>query len=262
MDEDLRSASQSMDSADDKPIYKPALNKKRRRNFKLPLIIMGSIIVLIFAGFGAWYFLFNKPEPSGSQAVEKAPETPKVVSDVPSASAIETYNSTALSISFKHPKTWKISEASGGVRIESPDFTYRSIGAGDIAGNFRIYIRQGSRNVDGAYIGKGIAIKSSQKLTYTQPAPGQRTDTLLSFFGDNAIDNFSFFLIAGNFQLNLGDTLGPDYGKEADTYIVAGGYSSSSAVDDLATIPVSTDYYATTNAYKQAVAIIASLQLK
>lgn len=250
-----------MNNSEDKPAYAPRPSKKPRKSIKIPLMILGVLIVLAAAGFAGWNIFLNKPKTT-TVATAPIPETPKVLSDVPNATATETYNSTALSVSFKHPKTWKISEATGGIRIESPNFTYRSIGAGDIPGNFRVYIRQGSRSIDGAYIGKGIAIKSSQKLTYTQPAPGQRTDTLLSFFGDNAIDNFSFFLIAGNFQLNLGDILGPDYGKEPDTYIVAGGYSSTSAVDDLATIPVSTDYYATTNVYKQAVAIIASLQLK
>lgn len=261
MDEDLRSASQSMNNDVEKPAYAPQLVKKPHKSLKLPLIILGVLIVLAAAGFAGWNIFLNKPADTPVPSTPKA-ETPKVISDAPSAQATETYSSSALSVSFKYPKTWKISEATGGIRIESPDFTYRSISAGDIAGNFRVYIRQGSRNVDGVYIGKGIAIKTSDKLVYTQPAPGQRADTLLSFFGENGIDNFSFFLIAGNFQLALGDTLGPDYGKEPDTYIVAGGYSSTSAVDDLATIPVSTDYYATTNAYKQAVAIIASLQLK
>ena len=69
-------------------------------------------------------------------------------------------------------------------------------------------------------------------------------------------------MVAGNFQLNKGDTLGPDYGKEPETFIVTGGYSSSVLTDDLATNKVPLDSYRQTNAYKQAIAIIKSLKLE
>lgn len=170
--------------------------------------------------------------------------------------------SSALFIGFKYPKTWKVSEASGGIRIESPQFSYPAANLGTVTGLFRIYIRQGARTVDGKYIGDGLAIKPSEKLTYTQPAAGQRADTLISSFGSNSTSIFTFFLIAGNFQLNIGDTLGPNYGKEPDAVIVAGGYTTPTAADDLAMSSVALKYYATTNAYKQAMQIVASLQLK
>ena len=155
-----------------------------------------------------------------------------------------------------------MSEANGGIRIESTAFTFPAKYQGETSGNFRIYIRQGARKVDGTYIGRGYAVKPSEKLTYTQPAVGQRTETLLSSFGYDTTDNFAYFLIAGNFQLALGDTLGPNYGTEADTYIITGGYTSPTAVDDLATIPVALTYYQTTKAYRQALIILGSLQLK
>lgn len=262
MDDDLRQASQSMNDRSERSAYTPSTAKKPRKSLKLPLILIATVVILSIAGLAVWKFVLNKPKPVTVNSTAKVDTTPKVATDVPVAPATEKYESTALDVSFKYPKTWKATEAAGGIRIESPEFTYRAVNLGDVKGNFRVYIRQGSRSIDGSYIGKGIAIKPSEKLVYTQPAIGQREDTLLSFFGSETFENFSFFMIAGNFQLNMGDTLGPDYGKEPDAYIIAGGYSTPAAIDDLATRPVTLEYYATTNAYKQAIAIIASLQLK
>lgn len=260
-DEDLKSASDAL-ARDDKPAYRVAAKKSNRS--KKPLIIALAVIVVVaIGGFALKKFLFKSDKPTPASSSNQTPQSaaPTNKDDVPDAELTETYESTALSVSFKYPKTWKVSEADKGVRIDSPAFNFPSAGQGNVDGLFRIYIRQGARDKDGVYIGDGLAIKPSEKLTYTDPALGQRTDTLLSSFGSNSTDIFTFFLIAGNFQLQKGDTLGPDYGKEPDTYIIAGGYTIPTATDDLGMTSVETDYYATTNAYKQAHAIIASLQL-
>ena len=263
MDNELRSASQSMHDSSERSAYAPAAHDKPSRKIpKFPFVLVAVLLIVAAGGYSFWKFVLNKPTKILSPATSQVDTTPKVINDVPSAPATESYTSTALSVSFKYPKKWKVIEASGGIRVESPGFTYNAVGLGDIAGNFRLYLRQGARPIDGSYIGKGIAIKSSEKLVYSQPAIGQRTDTLISFFGSETFESFSFFMIVGNFQLNLGDSLGSDYGREPDTYIMAGGYSTPAAIDDMATNAVPLDYYATTTAYKQAVAIVASLQLK
>ena len=268
MDEDLKSASASMNEPHERPAYtkpSPVTNRKKPKNIlKFVLVALAMIILVAAAGFALWYLKYNKDQKTAESPAATSPvtETAKQSSDIPDAALTETYKSTALSVGFKYPKTWKVSEANGGIRVESPNFNYTPYNLTSNEGLFRIYIRQGAREADGKYIGAGIAIKPSEKLTYSQPAIGQRTDTLLSSFGEDSADYFSFFLIAGNFQLNKNDTLGPDYGKEPDTYIVTGGYTTAAAVDDLATQPMALDYYQTTTAYKQAYDIIASLQLK
>jgi hypothetical protein len=262
MDDDLQSASDSLTHQPEKPAYHPSASKPPKHIPKG--LIIGAVIAIVLAGagFGALKLLGHKSKGPNSTISTNAAATQTTPSDVPDKPLSETYNSTALSVAFKHPKTWKVSEAAGGIRIESPAFSYPAANLGNVDGLFRVYIRQGARTADGKYIGDGLAIKPSEKLVYTQPVTGQRPDTLLSSFGSNSTDIFTFFLIAGNFQLNQGDTLGPDYGKEPDSYIVAGGYTTTTASDDLAMNSVALDYYATTNAYKQALAIIASLQLK
>ena len=214
------------------------------------------------AGVG-WKLLSSKDknQADNTQPTAQQPQVDSS-SDIPDAPASKTHENDLIGIKFTYPDAWKVSESSGGVRITSPDFIYQTAAGVEVDGYFRVYIRLGARSVDGKYIGRGVAIKPSEKLKYDNPTPGQRKTTLLSSFGLDKTDNFGFFLIAGNFNLKKGETLGPDYGKEADAFIISGGYSSSELKDDMATNMMPVESYAQTNAYKQAVKIIQSLQLR
>ena len=234
----------------------------KRKRFKL-LVITAVGVTVLALGVGAWKLTSSKKSPNSTANLEPGQNLHDSNSDVPETSDIKQYENGFLGLNLAYPATWTLTEPENkdAVRLESPEFKYQTSTGEQTTGNFRIYVRKGAREADSKYIGRGLAIKPSEKITYSQPVAGQRTETLLSSFGLDSADNFAFFLIAGNFQLNTGESLGPTYGKEAETYIIAGGYSSKDLVDDLATNPVPTDYYSQTNAYKQAVDIIKSLQL-
>jgi hypothetical protein len=236
-----------------------------RRLLKRVLIGLGVVVVVALVGFGAGKLFGNKKSTEATAPTDTKPTTttPTVkTSDLPSVSGTKTFNSSSLGIELTYPVGWTTTEASGGVRIESPEFGYTTGIQGTIKGNFRVYIRKGARDVDSKYIGRGVAIKSSEKLAYTAPTSVQRKETNLSFFGLDNPDQFAYFLVAGNFNLNKGDSLGPNYGKESDTVIVTGGYSSKTLTDDFATNQVSADTFQQTNAYKQAIDILKSLKLQ
>lgn len=256
------------ESGPERPNLKNVQRKKKVKILgKRSLIIIGIVLLVGALGFTAWKVIpkigDGKQElaPNNSKQ-ESAPAEGAVESDIPEAPLSELHTGDHPRIEFNYPKTWTITEVGDGVRVESPEFSYMTSNQGSVTGNFRIYIRTGARQQDSKYIGQGVAIKPSEKLTYAAPAVGQRSDTLLSSFGLGSPGNFAFFLIAGNFQLKEGDTLGPDYGKETDTYIIAGGYSSKDLGDDLATHTVPADMYNKTRAYTQALDIIKSLKLK
>lgn len=239
---------------------------KKSNPTKKILIILLLVLTTVGIAIGVYTLFIKKdPSPQTNQTTTTPPvvDTPVVKSDVPDAKTTLPYENGPLGLKLNYLDTWKVTATTDrGVRVESPTFTYTTLEKGDVAGEFRIYIRKGARASDGAVIGRGVAIQPSEKLVYTQPALDQRKDTLLSLFGLDTKDNFAFFMIAGNFQLNAGDTLGPDYGKEQDAFIVAGGYSSQDLVDDMATHPVAISTIATSNAYKQAVEILKTLQLR
>jgi hypothetical protein len=244
----------------DYPVPQPGKPKPRWYLVPIVLLVLGLI------GFGIWKFvLSDKPKPESNQNTasqdSQTSNTP-TVADVPDATSTKEYSNGFMGLKLTHPDTWVVTEANNGVRLESPTFDYQTEAKGKVNGQFRIYIRKGARTNDGTYIGRGYAIQPSEKLTYSNPAPGQRTDTNLTLFGLDEPTNFAFFMIAGNYSLQKGDTLGPGYGKEAETYIIAGGFSEKTLTDDLATNPVNPDLLKTSNAYKQAVEILKSLQLR
>ncbi len=243
---------------EDKP--KTGISKKR-----LILVIVG-IILLGATGFAAALLTSNDestPTANEQQSAEQTPEPISTTTDIPATAATKTFKSDFPRVEFTYPETWKVtaSRDDQDIRIESPEFKYTSVTGSTTDGNFRVYIRQGARVEDSKYIGRGIAAQDSGKLAYTAPAPSQRPETNLSFFGLDNSDHFAYFMIAGNFSLLKNESLGPEYGTEQDTYIIIGGYSSSELADDLATNPVPLEFFSTTNAYKQAIDIIESLKI-
>lgn len=231
------------------------------------LIIVIAIIALGGIAFGVYKFVWNKDTPASSNtSQDTTPETTTQTSsgptDVPTVSETKTFEGNFPRSELTYPANWTAMEtADRGIRVESPEFSYTLVDGTETTGHFRIYIRQGAREIDSKYIGRGVASLPSEILTYVEPAPGQRTETNLSFFGLDTDDHFAFFFIAGNFTLQKGDTLGPSYGREAETYIISGGYSAKTLADDLATHPVPLEYFNQTSAYAQALDILKSLKL-
>lgn len=252
--------------SDEEIARRNSVTPSKKRVFAKKFIIGVFIAFLAAAGvFGAIRLFGSKsktselPTAPTNSAVTNIPETNN---DVPDATNTKAYENGPLGLKLIYPDSWKVTDTTdSGVRIESPSFSYTSLEKGDVTGLFRIYIRKGARQADGVIIGRGVAIQPSEKLVYSQPAPDQRKDTLLSLFGLDNKESFGFFLIAGNFQLNIGDTLGPNYGKEPDAFIVGGGFSADTLKGDLETYSVPISVIPTSKAYAQAIDIVKSLKL-
>lgn len=226
------------------------------------------VVVLILAGLGAaafaGYNYFLKDKGGQDDAPQTAENAPAEQSDsgTQTSELSETYDSALLRLSFMYPSDWTVNEADRGITVQSPTFTYTNSDGEEIEGGFKVYIRKGTRSVDGNYLGKGTALKESEQITYTEPVEGQRDKTYLSVFGLDEPNNFAYFLIQGNIKLDKGDTLGPDFAKEPDAYLIFGGYTSKERQDDLATNTLPLDSYDQTAQYQTAVEIIKSLQLR
>jgi len=246
--------------------HQPDMQKGGFSKKRLILVFIG-LILLLGIGFGAAVLTSSsETSPASSTTTPESNEPSSASSaatDVPTVTATKTFKADFPRIEFTYPENWNVTanRDQEGIRIESPEFNYQSVNGSTIEGHFRIYIRQGARQVDSKYIGRGIAALPSEKLAYVNPPAGQRPETNLSFFGLDSSDHFAFFLIAGNFSLEKDESLGPEYGTEPETYIITGGYTSNELTDDMATNPVPLEYFGQTNAYKQAVEILKSLKL-
>lgn len=257
---EFKPAEESQENTDSQ-YTRPEIPPKYKHKIKLSKTlswILAVILVLVLAVGGLYYFKKHSHEPAKTNQNTQQPVV-DTTKDVPDTKELKTYKSDNLNLQFKYPADWTVTEKDG-IRIESPTFNYSTTIA-QTSGKFRIYIRQGSRTVDSKYIGKGVAIQPSEKLTYSEPANGQRSGTILSFFGFTEPNNFAYFLITSDYNLKKGDSLAPNYAHESEAFLIAGGYSASANQDDLNFNTVPIDSAQTTKAYSKAVDILKSLQL-
>lgn len=246
---------------DDENLPKPPKLKKSPK--KGLLIVLVVMLVLGAAGAAGWFFVLrDQGQPAQPQSQAPAADTPAATDDVPEASNTETFTSSPYRITFQYPKTWTVTEDNdNSFLVQSQEFTYKLASGGTKKGNFRVYVSKPADADDSAIIAKGVAIQPSTKLVYKKPTPAQRTETNLSLFGLDTVDNFAFLVITGNFVLQKGDTLGPNFGKEIETILIGGGYSEPSLTPGMATNPVPVEGFQDTNAYQQAIAIIESFEI-
>lgn len=241
----------------------PPQPPKLKKSPKGLVVVLVVIAVLTLAGIAGW-LLFGRDSGTTNPPTNQPTQnnTTTNTDDVPEAVNSETFTSSPYRITFQYPKTWKVTENNdNSLLVESQAFTYKMNNGQTKNGNFRVYVTKPASNDDSAIIAKGVANQASTKLVYTKPTPAQRTETNLSTFGLDSENNFVFLLITGNFTLQKGDTLGPNFGKEIETIVIGGGYSEPGLQPGMATNVVPLSGFQETNAYKQAIAIIQSFEI-
>lgn len=244
------------------PIEKAPKSMIIRRLFFLLLAIALIVVVLI----AAWKLIPAKN--SGPKPVQNQQNQAQSTSADPVSLALgdthltQIYKSDALSLEFNYPQGWKVSEQDNSIIVKSPSFDLQDKTGASSPTYFKVYIKKGATDAEGKYLGRGYAIAPSEKLVYTNPAPGQRKTSYLTDFGLDNPDNFAYLVVEGNFNLAKGDTLGPKFASEPDSFLLTGGFATDQQKDGLETVQLPMDSYKQNLAYKTGVQIIQSLQLK
>jgi len=245
------------------PNFKP---KKTKKFPKKALFMLGIGLLILAIGVGLWKLIPSKDDSSSQSQPPVQTNTEQDNSSQQSGLGVEAldkeYTSDFLRISLKYPSSWTVNEVDDAITVKSPNFKHRQNNGMEKDGFFKIYIRKGATDSDGKYLGKGYAVANSEKIKYSDPATGQRPETFLTDFGLETPDNFAYFIVQGNFDLEKGETLGPNYAKEIDAYLITGGFSSSDLTDNMATNLLALSEYKSNNAYLTAVEIIKSLKIK
>ncbi len=212
------------------PNHNPTPPVKRKSRLILIMII---IIILCLISAGIYYFLIRSKDTPASPkpSTEISLDEPK--KEATKTTELKKHTGDFPRMELNYPATWTLVEKDNSVTITSPEFDYETSSKGVVKGNFSVYIRMGAREQEGKYIGRGVAVRPTEKLVYDAPSSTQRKDTNLTLFGLDTVDHFSYFLVSGDYVLTKGETLGPNYGREAETYIIAGGYGSSKQADPL-----------------------------
>lgn len=247
----------------DMPEATPNSHVPKKRRPILRKLLITLIVLLVIAGLagGGWYIKTHKDAPSKQTNVTTPAPTTNTAKKDYDPGAIKTYKADVMRLELLYPSAWKVTEADGGVLFTSPSISYQTTDKGSITGNFRVYIRQGSRPQEGKYIGRGMAIVPSEKLVYSQPGADQRKDTNFTTFGSYTADHFTFFMITGDYSLKVGDQLGPNYGHEAETYIIVGGFAAPAQTDILDFNNLSAEQAMANPAYTQAYTMIKSIKI-
>lgn len=243
------------------PKNKPGSSKKK-------YLLLTSILIIIFSvlGFAIWYFVLNKKDqPENTQATMASQEQPESESgddNLTSDELSQEYTSDRLQIDVKHPSNWKVDESSGEIIVYSPKTDVENVGGSEVSAEFRVIIKQGSGSSDSKYLGRGFAVKESQKIEYIDPAANQREESLVTNFGLDSSDSFAYFVVQGNFDLKKNETLGSDFASEADAVLVSGGFYSNESEDETKLVELDLDKYESNELYQTAIDIVKTLRLR
>jgi hypothetical protein len=259
-DKELYGAPLELDDSHSLPKHNPTKSKKSYK-FLLVFFVLLLISLMIFGT----YTVFVKPKPVNNLPTnpvnQSSSENEQTEKDNATAKNTKKHTGDFPRIELSYPNDWQLTEKDNAVLIESPEFTYDTVKQSDVSGNFKFYIRQGAREQEGKYIGSGVAIRKSEKLVYKAPSASQRADTNLTLFGIDTPDYFNYFMVSGDYIMEKNDTLGPNYGREAETFIIVGGFSSKERKDPMDFNSVEIKQALSSKTYKQAIDILKSLKV-
>ncbi len=165
-------------------------------------------------------------------------------------------------IDFKYPTGWKVNEDTGEITVTSPKTKIEDFGGENIETEFKILIKQGADQSDSEYLGRGFAVTKSMPVKYSDPAAGQRKKSFITDFGLDSSDNFAYFVLQGNFELEKDETLGPDFAKEADAILISGGFYGEDSEDKTKLVYLDPEVYQANETYLTAVEIVKTLRLR
>lgn len=246
--------------------YQP--KKPANKDVKKYLKPMAVIVIILIIGILVWEIIPSKSNEAKTGQDSDQSQAPASINNgaqnkQPDKELAEKYTNDFLRLSFNHPKSWSVKDENDLIIAKSEDIKYTTRDGLEKSGFFKIYIKQSASSSDSKYLGKAYANENSEQISYTNPSAGQRKKTYLTNFGLDGTNNFAFFLVQGNFNLNKGDSLGPKYGSEAEALIIAGGFGSTDLGDDpLATNLISIEDFKQNPSYKIALEIIKTINIK
>jgi len=259
-EEDL--ASEVLEHLKNPPVDVINPNKDSKSGSKKYLVIFLILILLAAGGFAAWKFLVNDKNPPEQQPASAVASTENTSGEDTLSEPTQEYTSDRLLIDFKYPTGWKVVEDSGEIAITSPKTEIEDFAGENVEAEFKILIKQGADQSDSEYLGRGFAIKKSTPVKYSDPAAGQRKKSFVTDFGLDSSDNFAFFVLQGNFELEKDETLGPDFAKESDAILISGGFYGKDSEDKTGLTYLDPEAYLANETYLTAVETVKTLQLR
>jgi hypothetical protein len=147
-------------------------------------LLVGLAVALVAAA--ATYLLFLKPKDKDKQASQSTKSSQSTPPAQQQSAAITTkhHQSANFSLEFDYPENWTVTDdGSGKLTVKSPTMPLKSASGKAVSGQVTVTIQGKQAELKEFKGGNGLAVRESDKLTYTKPTSSQRAQTYLSFVG-------------------------------------------------------------------------------
>jgi hypothetical protein len=173
-DDDFKAASAATVDYDQ---YMPRLRPEHK---VLRRIIKVVIVLVVAVGLGVAAF-FLGPDIPHLFSHKAAPAVTKPIASKTVTTPTTQYMSTNQNLSFYYPKTWKVSETTDEITATSPAVALQTYANKTVSGRILMTVRDQNVPLSEFNAGSAVAVKSSQILTYTNPAADQQASAYISF---------------------------------------------------------------------------------
>lgn len=160
----------------------PVRKEKGKRRKKSIFIVIALVLV---AGGAAAYFL---TKPKKTAEMTQAPAQTTQAPEAELVTSTENFVSPSFRLSFDHPTNWKVDEipasadTSAEIVVRSPTIKLKDAEGKEVSAQVMLRIRPKSNKLTDIAEGANIvALRPSEKISYSQPSSQQRGETFLTY---------------------------------------------------------------------------------
>ncbi len=185
------------------PVRPVAVPKQKGKKKRWPWIVL---LLLLLAG-GA-YFIFGSHK-AAAPAPKQVTVTKTTVSTAPATLATTHYDSTTYSMGVDYPTTWKLNDGGTSLTVTSPAISLKKSDGTQTSGYIQLSIEATQTSLPQFAKGPATAVLPSERLTYTNPTPNQRSATNLTFasYSTTANNGWDALYVTGDNAYTLGQTI-------------------------------------------------------
>jgi len=158
--------------------YLKSLTPAKRRS--VWPVVTAAILAIVVIVAGLYFFVLEK-----KFEVKKAPTSSQSQQSNTGSDDIdvgtEHFNSTTFSLGFDYPKNWTVKEEGGKLTARSTIRDLKDTSGKTVKGQILLTIQPKQASLEGFKKGNGVAVRDSEKITYTSPTQNQRAQTYVTF---------------------------------------------------------------------------------
>lgn len=153
---------------------------KKKRVWLRVLIMVVIILLLVAAGLVGYQKFVKSRVPAKTVTTTTSSKTPPS-SSTHAKVATEHFDSTNFNLGFDYPKGWTVADTGDGTLTVTSPASKGQTTAGEAEIQTVMTIAPSGKNLTPFDSGNGLAVRNSDKISYTNPTSVQRADTYLTF---------------------------------------------------------------------------------